>query len=167
MNDSEKVLTRNEVREKLAERTASISSRVETLESELPIKAKTLKQLYDNKHLIKRGVAVGAGVVVLALLLRRKKSSVNDYSEGLERVSKIITREIRKNMKAGMDTEDAVLSAMKKRPPVVQVGGNKDNSDSLNTLSLVLRQVAISLGPALLDILADILRQSPKRDGEK
>ncbi len=167
MSTSENILTREEVREKLAERTASINSRMEALESELPVKAKTVKRLYENKGLIKKGFAVGAGVLVLALLLKRRSSSDNGYSDGLERIAQIISREIRKNIKAGMDTEDAVLLALKKRPPVLRVGGKTSGSDTSSTISIVLKQLAVSLGPALIDMIADILRQSSQQEKEK
>jgi len=166
MSVSEKILTREEVRERLAERTASINSRMEALESELPVKAKTVKRLYAHKKLIKRGAAIGAGVIVLALLLKRRSSSDNGYSAGLERIAQLIAREIKKNLKAGMGEEDAVVSALKKRPPVLKVGDRR-STDSSSTVSIVLKQLAISLGPALVEILADILRQPSKQEDEK
>ena len=167
MSVSEKILSRDEVREKLAERTASITSRMEALEAELPLKARTVKRLYANKHLIKRGVAVGAGVLVLALILKRKSSSDSGYSAGLERIAQIIAREIKRNLKAGMDTEDAIVTALKKRPPVLKVGKDAGSSEYSGVVSTVLRQIAISLGPVLIDILADILRRSSSLEKEK
>ena len=65
MPSSEPRLTRDEVRKQLAARTKSIADRFSALETELPVKPRTVRKLLDNKKQIKRFAALGAGVVVV------------------------------------------------------------------------------------------------------
>lgn len=163
----EKILTRDEVREKLAERSESISSRLDAIESEMPLKVKTLKRLSKHAKVIKKGAAVGACVIVLAYLLRRKSTSDSTYQEGLERIAVVIALEISRNLKAGMRAEEAVSSALRKRPPVLQLGTQKGRRNGSGVLSVIARQLAVSIGPALVEIAVEMVRRSPEKEGKK
>ncbi len=151
-------MTRSEVRTRLAERTKSISARFEALEMELPVSPRTVRKLLDRKNQIKKAAVIGAGLLTVAFLFKKRKSSGFTYQDGLERISDAIAREVRKNIKSGMDTEDAVFAALRKRPPVVRVGDGGDRNELSGTLAKILKQLLVSLGPSLIDLLAELLK---------
>ena len=163
----EKKMTRDEVRERLAERTKSIASRVEALETELPVKPSTLKKLISRKDQIRKGVAIGAGVVAVLLVMRRRKPSGPSYQDGVERIADSIAHEVRKNLRSGMDERDAVHSALEKRPPVVRVGGSGGGRENSGPVAAFLKQLVVSLGPTLVELLADILKGGTAKGSEK
>ena len=163
---SEDVMTREEVAQKLEEKSSAIASRVEALESELPIKPKTLQALSRNKTNIKKGLAIGAGILLAGWLLRRRSKSDVGYSEAIERAASSIGREVRKNLSSGMEEAEAVSAALRKRPPVVNLGGRHAEASALSeTFRALLKRTAVALSPVIIDMITEYLKRG--REGSE
>lgn len=167
MPSSEPRLTRDEVRKQLAARTKSIADRFSALETELPVKPRTVRKLLDNKKQIKRFAALGAGVIAVAVMYRKRKETSLTYQDGLDKISEAIAFEVRNNLKTGMNADDAVYSALRKRPPVVKVGETKQGSELSGTFSSVMKQLVVSLGPSLIELLSELARGGISDDSRK
>jgi hypothetical protein len=167
VSDPNNKLSRDEVRKRLAERTKSISERFEALETELPVKPSTIKRLLEHRNQIKKVAALGAGVIALALLFRKRKSSDITYQDGLDRVGEAIAREVQKNLKTGMEPDDAVHLALRNRPPVVKIGDQGGGNDGAGTISAILKQVVISLGPSVIDLLSELIKGGKENQSKK
>ncbi len=150
------VLKRNkeQVAADLEERSASISNRIEAIESDLPVAPKTVRDLVGKRSLAKVGIAVIAGVLVGTFVFRLRKRPGLGFRKELNDVSQSIGKEIKKNINRGLDTDDAVSKALRKRPPIVQVGGEGGSLIS-NIFSQLSRQIAAALGPVIAEKIAE------------
>jgi len=153
--------TRDEVKAALDERTASISARLEALEDEMPVRPSTLRKISRHKGLIKKGLAAGAALLLIRAVVKRFNKSDSGYDEGIKRIASSITREITRNLNAGMPERDAVESALRKRPPVLNFGSGSSRSSSSGTFTVLLKQLAVTLSPIIIETIVDIIRKGP------
>ncbi len=149
--------TREQVKADLQERSASISNRLEAIESDLPVAPKQIRGLLGKKALVKLGVIVAVSVVTGAIILRFRRDPDKAFREELDTVSASIGKEIRKYMNRGLGADEAVSKALNKRPPVVHVGSDGGSllSGVVSTLS---RHIASAVGPVIAEKIADRLR---------
>ena len=158
MKKQESRLTKEQVEARLDERTASIAGRIDALEKELPVSTKRIGQLTRKKTWIKIGGFVAAGLFVGAIIASRRRDPMNRFQDGVDQLASDVSREIRKNMKRGMDEEEAVSAAVRKRPPVLHMD---DRSGLLVTvLSQLSRHVVTALGPVIVDKITTALGKS-------
>ncbi len=158
------MLTKAEVEARLEQSSASISERIDAIESELPVRPLRLRKLSLKTPAVKLGIALAAGLVVGAIVLRKKGHPADLYREGLDDISAALSKEIRRNVRKGMDTEEAVSEAMRKRPPIVQLGNGGPGVVSTIASQLV-RQVLTILGPIIADQFTS--RIGTKSEGKK
>lgn len=150
------VLKRNkaQVAADLEERSASISNRLEAIESDLPGTPKRVRDLIGKRSLAKLGFAVLTGAIVATVVFRLRRRPGSGFQEELDDVSQAIGKEIRKNFSRGLKTDDAVSKALRKRPPIVHVGGEGGSLIS-NLFSQLSRQIAAALGPVIAEKIAE------------
>ncbi|GMQ82490.1 MAG: hypothetical protein BMS9Abin05_1944 [Rhodothermia bacterium] len=150
------VLKRNkeQVAADLEERSASISSRIEAIESELPAAPKRVRDLLGKRSLAKVGMAVVAGLLVGTFVFRLRRHPGLGFREELDDVTQSIGKEIKKNLNRGLNTDDAISKALRKRPPIVQVGGEGGSLIS-NVFFQLSRQIAAALGPVIAEKIAE------------
>ena len=152
--------TKEQVEADLEFRSASITNRLDAIESNLPVPPKQIRNLLTRKTLIRSGVVVAVGMIAGIVFLRRQKDPVKGFREELGLVSGAIGKEIRKNLSRGLSTDDAVSKALDKRPPVVNMGADGGSVLS-NVLSTLSRHIASAIGPVIADKIADRLRGEP------
>lgn len=155
-------MTKEQVEAKLDERSASIAERIDALENELPVSPKRIARLVSGKTLLKVGGALAAALLVGAIISRVKNGPVDRFQQGVDSLSADVSREIRKNLRRGMDEDDAVATAIRKRPPLLHLD---ERSSVLSTvLSQISRHLAASLVPIIVEHISSRLGKS---DGEK
>jgi hypothetical protein len=148
-------LSRRQVEDRLSRSAGAISARIEAIETELPVKPQALRRIAEQKKTVKVSLAVVAGLGTVLFLRRVLRPGRSTYQEGVDRVSSVISRSIVKNLKKGMTSEEAVRSAMHKRPPVVQMGADGSHGFWATLVNQSVRQVISSLAPELIDALRD------------
>ena len=121
----------------------------------------------SNKDLIKKGLAAGAALLVLRVVYRRFRKGDSSYDEGLNRIASSISREITRNLKAGMPEREAVETALRKRPPVLRFGEGTAGTGSSGALKLLIKQLAVSLSPVIVETILDVLRQGQNRSSDE
>lgn len=150
-------MTKKQVEADLEERSASISNRLEAIESDLPIAPKRIRGLLGKKALVSVGIIVVVSVVTGALVFRFRKDPGKAFREELDSVSAAIGKEIRKYMNRGLGADEAVSKALNKRPPVVHVGSD-GGSLFAGVVSTLSRHIASAVGPVIAEKIADRLR---------
>ena len=158
--------SKKQVTADLEERSTSISNRIEAIESDLPVPSKKVRELVGKRSLIKIGVALAAGVVVSTLVFRFRRRPGSGFREELDDVSMSLGKEIRKNIKRGLETDDAVSRALRKRPPIVQIGGETGSLVS-NLFAQVSRQIASAFGPVIAEKITEKIAQRFRSESDK
>lgn len=154
-------VTKEQVEAKLNERAASIAERIDALENELPVSPKRFARLASRKTLLKVGGAVAAALLIGAILSRVKNGPLDLFQEGVDLLSADVAREIRKNIRRGMDEDEAVATAIRKRPPVLHL--DERSSVFTTVLSQISRQLAASLVPIIVDKISSRLGKSDRK----
>ena len=150
-------MTKEQLEADLEERSASISNRLEAIESDLPGAPKQIKGLLGKKALLRVGVIVVVSVVTGAIVFRFRRDPSKGFREELDSVSASIGKEIRKYMNRGLGADEAVSKALNKRPPVVHVG-SESGSLFAGVVSTLSRHIASAVGPVIAEKIADRLR---------
>ena len=149
--------TKEQVEADLEERSASISNRLEAIESDIPVPSKQIRDLLSKKALVSAGVFVAVSVLASVVLFRFRKDPSKAFRKELDTVSDSIGKEIRKFMKRGLPADEAVSKALDKRPPIVHVGSD-DGSLLSGVVSTLSRHIASGVGPVIAEKIADRLR---------
>ena len=166
--DKENGYTRESVQAALDARTASISARLEAIENEMPMKPSTIRRLSRHKKLIRNGLIAGAAVLLLRSAVRRFRNADESYDEGIRRIASSISKEVVRNLRAGMPERDAVDAALRKRPPVLRFGGRSDRDHAQGALKVLLKQLAVTLSPVVIETVVDLIRHQQRGvEGEK
>ena len=150
-------MNKKQVEADLEERSASISNRLEAIESDLPIPPKRIRGLLGKITLVRVGIIVAISVVTGAIAFRFRKEPGKAFREELDTVSTSIGKEIRKHMNRGLGADEAVSKALNKRPPVVHVGSDS-GSLFAGVVSTLSRHIASAVGPVIAEKIADRLR---------
>jgi hypothetical protein len=151
--------TRLEVEAGLKQRSSSIASRLEAIESALPVPSKRIRSLASKRTLVRIGAAVAVGAVAGIFILRYHRDPARNFTREFENVRSSIGQEIKKNLNKGLDTEDAVSRALDKRPPILNLGGASGTFWS-GMLSQLSHHVTSALGPVIAEKIADRIRGS-------
>jgi len=149
--------SRKQVEESLRNRTSSIASRLEALESELPVPSKSIRRLTDRKTLLKAGAGLALSVVAYMVVIRFRRDPNREFRREIDHVSASIGKEIRKNLGRGFDEEEAVTRALEKRPPVLNIGAAGDSFWS-SLMTQLSRHIAAALGPVIGEKIANRFR---------
>jgi len=165
MIDQER-LTKEEVELKLQEKSEAISGRFTTLEAQMPSipgrKNLVVKAIRGKKG-VKLGLAVGAGLLVGALLFRRGSSrSDYNYGGGLDQLSLKLSRKIARLIENGHSADDAVRTALDDVPPVLSF-----SEESEGIIAGALKQLARSGTTLLATELSNYLKRRLSGDVEE